>query len=165
MLPRLTTILHGTLPFCNHFSTRALSSFEAYTDMHPMINIVVFCKVTQTTIKLPIHMWAESDMRLFARHHFFSCNISIIVSVLFLHVKPAQLLHLVLSSLWCRQMHQSVTRSSNYPSLCCVAGRDLPLLMRMTLMVDSASVFLSFLFIAGFHCWQLAHDLRTSNLR
>lgn len=58
---------------------------------------------------------------------FHATSLWLCLAALFLHVKPAQLLRFLLSSLWCRQMHQSGTLSSNYPPLAfCVRQGPAP---------------------------------------
>lgn len=56
--------------------------------------------------------------------HFHVISLRLCLAALFLCVKPAQLLCFLLSSLWCRQTHQSGTLSSNYAPLTapCEAG-------------------------------------------
>lgn len=72
------------------------------------------------TIKLLRHMsWLLGENLKFNVISLWLC-----FAALFLHVKPAQLLHFLLSTLWCRQIHQSGTLSSNYPppTILCQAG-------------------------------------------
>lgn len=56
--------------------------------------------------------------------YFHVMSLWLCLAVLYLHVKPAQLLSFLLSSFWCRQTHQSGTVSSNYHLLTalCQAG-------------------------------------------
>lgn len=56
--------------------------------------------------------------------HFHVISLRLCLAALFLRVKPAQLLRFLLSSLWCRQTHQSGALSSNYAPLTapCKAG-------------------------------------------
>lgn len=49
--------------------------------------------------------------------HFHVISLRLCLAALFLRVKPAQLLRFLLSSLWCRQTHQSGALSSNYAPL------------------------------------------------
>lgn len=148
--------------------------FSAWTDIFLiMSNTGLFHWMSRRTFKLPVHIRAESLMRkiylLITREsHFCVIALWLFLAALFLCVKPAQLLHFLLSSLWCRQMHQSSALSSNCAPLTvlCQAGTCL-IIHRCHWWLIQHNLFFTpgFLFIAGSHCWRLADDLRTSNPR